>query len=239
MITRHAMLLVFSLVLVTTTATAGHKIISNNVVDKIYHPYVLPLEQEFEWRFMSRQNDDGNSLVQRLAYGRSINERVAVEVNLVGDRDQKDDFGLVSYELAARWMITEQGKYFADWGALFEIEKEVQRDAWEFTSGILVEKEFGRTSITGNYLVVYKFGNVVDNSFHSEFRMQYRYRFIPEIQPALELYTAEDFVGLGPSFMGIHRFDGQKQIKWEMGFIAGLNGDSKDHTLRASVEYEF
>ena len=239
MISRSLVLFTISLVLASGLVKAEKHESSNNVVDKIYHPYVLPLEQEFEWRLMSRQNDEGNSLVQRVAFGHSINDRLTLEAYLVGDRDEGDDFGLVAYELEARWMITEQGKYYADWGALFELEKEHQEDQWEFTTGILVEKEFGRASITSNYLLVYEFGSTIENSFHSEFRLQYRYRFIPEIQPAIELYTAEDFVGLGPSFMGIHRFEGQKQIKWELGFIAGLNGDSKDHTLRVAIEYEF
>ena len=30
----------------------------NFTVDKVYHPYVLPFEREFEWRLTSRQNDD-------------------------------------------------------------------------------------------------------------------------------------------------------------------------------------
>lgn len=238
MISRQS-LLIFAVTMLISGIAAAQERRSNNVVDKIYHPYVLPLEQEFEWRIMSRQNDEGNALVQRVSFGHSIYNRLTLQAYLVGDRDETDEFGLVAYELEARWMLTEQGKYFADWGALFEIEKEHQEDSWEFTTGILVEKEFGRSSVTSNYLMVYKFGNLVDNSFHSEFRLQYRYRFIPEIQPAIELYTAEDFVGLGPSFMGIHRFEAQKQIKWELGFIAGLNGDSKDHTLRASLEFEF
>lgn len=220
----------------TVWAVGGY---SNGVVDKVYHPYVLPLEQEFEWRFMSRQNDSGNSLVQRLGYGHSISDRVTLEAHLVGDRDQSDDFGLIAYELEARWMITEQGQYWADWGALFELDKQHDADIWEVTTGVLVEKEFGRSSLTVNYLVEYEWGNVIHSSFHTEFRLQYRYRFIPEVQPAIELYTGQEFVGIGPSFMGVHRYDRQKQLKWEVGFIAGLNGDSKDHTLRMALEYEF
>jgi hypothetical protein len=39
--------------------------------------------------------------------------------------------------------------------------------------------------------------------------------------------------------MGIQMFDGQKQFKWELGFMNGLNGDDKGHILRAAIEYEF
>ncbi|WP_416308672.1 hypothetical protein [Neptunicella sp. SCSIO 80796] len=209
------------------------------VVDKVYHPYVLANERELEWRFTSRQNDNGNVLSQRLAYGYALSDVVSVEGYLVFERDQSDDFGLQGYEIETRWMLTEQGQYWADWGVLFEVEKEHQRDNWEASAGLLVEKEFTHTSLTLNMLMIYEWGNDIANEMESEFRLKYRYRWIPELQPAIELYTGEDFVGLGPAFMGVHRYEGSKQLKWELGFIAGLNGDSKDHTLRFSLEWEF
>lgn len=208
-------------------------------VDKVYHPYVLPFEREFEWRFSSRKNDDGNALLQRIAYGQAISEYVTVEVYLVGERDEEDNFGLHSYEVETRWMLTDQGEYWADWGALFELEKGHEKDSWEVTAGLLAEKEFGRTSLTTNFLITQNWGNDASEKLQGEFRLKYRYRWIPEIQPAIEIYSSKDFLGIGPAFMGIKRFDGQQQLKWELGFIAGLNGDSSDHTLRFALEMEF
>ena len=103
----------------------------------------------------------------------------------------------------------------------------------------MFEKEFERTSLTLNALLIYEWGKDIRDEFESEFRLQYRYRWIPEIQPAIEIYSGQDFVGIGPAFMGVHRYQGQKQLKWELGFIAGFNGDNKDHTLRFAFEYEF
>jgi hypothetical protein len=60
-----------------------------------------------------------------------------------------------------------------------------------------------------------------------------------EIQPALELYAGEDYFGMGPAIMGVHRFKGQVQIKWEAGFITELSNSGKDHSFRMSLEYEF
>ncbi|GAA6183974.1 MULTISPECIES: hypothetical protein [Alteromonadaceae] len=212
-------------------------------VDKVYHPYVLPNEREVEWRFASRQNDDGNLLTQRFAFGTAVSEYMTLEFYLVAARDENDDFGLASYEVEARWMLTEQGQYWADWGALFEIEKAHDRDLWEATSGILIEKEFGSTSLTTNFLLSYVWGNDRGIDTESEvipqFRLKYRYRWHPWLQPSVEIYTGENFVGIGPAFMGIQRYQGQKQLKWELGFISGFNGDSKDHTLRFVLEYEF
>jgi hypothetical protein len=208
-------------------------------VDKVYHPYVLANEQEFEWRFTSRQSDNGNVLAQRFAYGHSVSEYLTLEGYIVGERDETGDFGLQAYEIEARWMITDQGQFWADWGMLFELEKQHKKDAFEFNTGLLFEKEFARTSLTMNALLIYEWGKDIKNEFETEFRLKYRYRYMAAFQPALEIYTGEDFVGIGPGFMGIHRYQGQKQLKWEMAFISGLNGDSKDHTLRFALEYEF
>ncbi len=218
---------------------AGFTYADNFVVDKVYHPYVLPFERKVEWRLTSRQNDNGNILQQRFAFGHALSERLILEAYIVGSRDEKDDFGVSGYELEARWMVTEQGKYWADLGMLFELEKQHQTDDWEATIGLLTEKEFGRTSLTTNIKLVYEWGQLIENEFEGEFKLKYRYRWIPEIQPAIELYVAEDYTGIGPAFMGIKRFDGRRQLKWEMGFIAGLNGDAKDHTLRLNLEFDF
>ncbi|AGP84552.1 hypothetical protein [Alteromonas mediterranea] len=211
----------------------------NFTVDKVYHPYVLPFEREFEWRLTSRQNDDGNVLMQRFSFGHALSEFMILETYLVGARDENQDFGLESYEVELRWMMTEQGRYWADWATLFELEKQHNTDDWAVKAGILTEKEFGQFSLTTNISLVYEWGQTVENEWESEFKAKFRYRWIPEVQPGLEMYVAEDFIGVGPAFMGIKRFDRQKQLKWELGFIAGLNGDSKDHTLRMSLEYEF
>lgn len=209
------------------------------VVDKVYHPYVLPNEREFEWRLFSHKETGNNKLGQRIAFGQSLTDSIMLELYLVGERDFDGDFTLTSYELETRWMLTEQGEYWADWGLLFEIEKEKQQNNWEITSGVLIEKEFGRTSFTVNAYIIYEWGDTIISEIETEFRLQYRYRFMEQLQPAIELYSGENYLGIGPAFMGIQRFDGKKQLKWEAGFITGVDSRSKGHILRVAVEYEF
>ena len=209
------------------------------VVDKVYHPYVLPNEREVEWRLLSHKESENNNLAQRFAYGQSLTDTIMLELYLVGERDINDDFSLSSYELEARWMLTEQGEYWADWGLLFEIEKVQRQKNWEVTSGVLVEKEFGRASLTFNAFIIYEWGKTIVSEFETEFRLQYRYRYLEQFQPAIELYSGENYLGVGPAFMGIQRFDGQKQLKWEVGLITGIDSRSKGHILRVAIEYEF
>ena len=209
------------------------------VVDKVYHPYVLANEQEVEWRLMSSQTDTYNRLGQRFGYGRSLSDTFALDVFLIGHRDDDLNFGLTAYEVEGRWMLTEQGQYWADWGMLFEVEKKYRTNDWEVTTGLIAEKEFGKSSLTVNFFIVQEWGDNIPSEMETEFRLKYRYRFIPEVQPAIEIYSGEDFFGLGPAFMGIHRFEGQKQLKWELGFISEVSHSGKDHTLRFALEYEF
>ncbi|MDN4503038.1 hypothetical protein QX776_11545 [Alteromonadaceae bacterium BrNp21-10] len=210
-----------------------------DVVDKVYSPYVLPFERELEWRFMSRQNDDGNELTQRFAYGHALSEFITMETYIIAARDSHGDFGLKAYEVEARWMMTEQGQFWADWGMLFEVEKQHELNIWEVSTGVLMEKEFGKVSFTANMFIVYESGSDIQDEFEFETRMKLRYRWLPQLQPAIEFYSGEDFVGVGPAVMGIQRYQGQKQLKWEMAFITGLNGNNKDHSLRFALEYEF
>lgn len=208
-------------------------------VDKVYHPYVLPLEREIEWRLGFNEQEDhpsDNNMSQRIAFGHAIGERVSVEVYLIGERNQNSHFALTAYEVEARWMITDQGEYSVDWGALFEVEKEKGQNVWEISVGLLAEKEFGQTSLTANLFFIYE---TDEKEKEAEFRLQYRYRWLPQVQPGIELFTGDDFIGIGPSFMGIQRFGGQKQLKWEAGFIFGLDDETANRSLRLGIEYEF
>jgi hypothetical protein len=87
--------------------------------------------------------------------------------------------------------------------------------------------------------LVYEWGQDIKNEWESEFRAQYRYRYRSVFQPAVELFVGEDFFGIGPGFIGLHRFDGQKQLKWEAGFITEISQSEKNHSFRLALEYEF
>ncbi|KMT66711.1 hypothetical protein [Catenovulum maritimum] len=209
------------------------------VVDKVYQPYVLPNEIEFEWRLLSRQTEKGNVLGQRIAFGKALNEQLMAEIYLVGEETNVESFALQAYEIELRWMLTEQGEMWADWGMLFELEKRHRSEDWEFTTGLLFEKELGATSLTLNAFTVYEWGKNQKNELEAEFRLKYRYRLMAELQPAIEIYTGESFIGVGPAFMGIIRIDRNRQFKWEAGFITEIKNPVKDHSFRLALEYEF
>lgn len=226
----------FLLIFALTSLTAWA---DGMVVDKVYHPYVTANEREIEWRFMTSQTEDTSLLTQRLGYGHAFREDVAIEIYMIGTRDTQSNFELSGYEIETRWMLTQQGQYWADWGLVAELEKQKAQDNFEASLGLLFEKEFGRTSLTMNAFVIREWGDTVESEWETEFRLQYRYRYQPEIQPSIEIYAGEDFIGIGPGFMGVYRIEGQKQIKWDAGFITEIAHSGKNHTFRFAIEYEF
>lgn len=212
------------------------------VVDKVYHPYVQPYEQEFEYRYVYQkqsQHQQDNDMAQKLGYGRAIAERLALELYVIAERRSPDDYHIRGYELEARYMLTEQGEYSADWGLLFELERENHEGNYEFTTGLLMEKEIGLTSLTLNALAVYEWGSSIENELEGEFRLQYRYRYLPALQPAFEFYAGENYKGAGPSLMGVHKFEQMKMLKWELAVIFAIDASTVNNTLRLALEYEF
>jgi hypothetical protein len=210
------------------------------VVDKVYQPYVLPNETEIEWRLISHDHENGNRLMQRVGVGYALSSLITMEGYLIGQREKKsNDFDLHAYELELRMMLTEQGQYAIDAGVMFEFERLYKHSDYEASAGLLLEKEFDNVSVTANAFLIYEWGENLANEFELETRLKLRYRWMPEIQPAVEVYTGENYFGMGPSAMGIVRLERQKQIKWELGFITELSQTEKDHALRLSIEYEF
>jgi hypothetical protein len=211
-------------------------------IDKIYHPYVQPQEREIEFRAIIENNRDGppgDQRLYRLGYGQSFNDSWFGEVYLIGRKNDDQSFRLDAYELEALWQITEQGEFFADWGMLFELEKQHSGNAMEFSGALLVEKEWRRWTGTANFYGIYEFGDDIDSEFETALALQARYRYSREIEPAVELYKGQDTTGLGPVVMGSWPLGGARQLRWEGGVIFGLDSDTPDQTFRVLFEYEF
>jgi hypothetical protein len=221
---------------------SGQSLEAGTVIDKIYHPYVQPLEQELEWRTIYQDEQPSvadNTWVYQLAYGRSLNDRWFAEVYLVGEKSDDQDFDIEAYELEAKWQLTEQGEFWADWGILFELEKEANEDAWEFATAVLVEKEWGKWSGTTNFWVLNKWGSDTKNELNARLNLQARYRYSKAFEPAIEFYSGPDTRGLGPALLGQVKLGNRQRLSWEIGAIFGLDSKSPNRTLRFLLEFEF
>lgn len=234
--TRHGLLLLLSALALNAQA-------DGSAIDKVYHPYVEPLERELEWRMTVADKDpqsgDRWRQLHRLGLGRAIAETVFAEVYLIAADSAEDEFALEAYELELLWQMTEQGEYAVDVGTLFELEREHGEDAWETRAAVLLEKELGRFSGTANIGLVYEWGDGIEDEWETQLALQARYRLSPLLEPALEFYAGEDSLGAGPALQGFARLGIKRGLRWEAGIILGLDRDTPDYTLRTSLEYEF
>lgn len=203
-------------------------------IDKVYHPYVQPLEREVEWRMVGADGDH----LQRLGIGQSLNDRVFVEGYLLA-AEEGDTFRLEGYELETRLQLSEQGEYAVDWGMLVELEKAHHEDEWELATALLMEKQWGKWVGAANFWLEYEWGNQIKDEFETAVAFQTRYRLSPEFEPAIEFYGGENTRALGPVAMGDVRFGPGKKLHWETGILLGLSKKTPDATLRLLAEYEF
>lgn len=231
---RRCMLLV-TLALIAHTSHAG--------IDKVYGPTVEAGEIELEMRGIyaidSNAARDG-AQKSKIALGYGIRPRIFVEGYLLFEKPANGDYTLEAYELETKFQLTEQGHYFADFGLLTEFEKTRGKDAWEFKIGPLIQKPFGNWMGTVNLLGETKFGNAASNSGEWEFlgSAQLKYLLSPRFEPGLEFYTDDDTRALGPVMVGRVNFN-RSRMKWELGWLLGLNSGTADNTVRWQFELEF
>ncbi|WP_160154661.1 hypothetical protein [Microbulbifer sp. ALW1] len=212
------------------------------LVDRVYDPYVEPLETELEWRAVRTRDTDElelNGLWQHhFSVGYGFSEHWFGEVYAIGEKKPESDFEIEAAELEAKWQLTEQGEYAADWGMLFELERKFAENQWEAAATVIAAKEWGRWTGTANFAVEYEWGRE-DEEFETELRAQARYRYTSRFEPALELYAAEDLLGIGPVAVGSWALEEGRKVRWEVGLIMGLTDESPDQSLRLLLEYEF
>ena len=239
-ISRYFTCLLFSLI--ATVSIQRPALADGSNIDKVYHPYVQPLEKEIEWRALYRSdNKQLRDRVQthRLGYGQSLNERWFAEIYLIGERSRQQNFEIDEIELEALWQMTEQGDYAADWGMLFEVERALHKNVNEVSTSLLTERQWDRWVGTANLAVIYEWGGDVDNELETALALQGKYRYSRLLEPAIEFYSSEGGQAAGPVLMGNRRLGGRKQLRWEAGVIYALDDDAADRTYKLILEFEF
>jgi len=210
-------------------------------VGRVYHPYVESLEREIELR--ANVIDDSGYDAHKdqkywLAYGFSPLDRWFAEAYVIARKDNGEALKVSGFELEALWQLTEQGEYWADWGMLFEAERETSDNIWEYSVAGLMEKELGQTSLAANLHLVYEYGGGVNNEFETYAALQWRWRFREYLEPAIEYYKGDELNAVGPVATGMVR-SGRQKVKWELGPMFGVDSKTPNLTWRMLLEYEF
>ncbi|MDB2705104.1 hypothetical protein N9Y67_01035 [Pseudomonadota bacterium] len=204
-------------------------------IDKVYHPYVQPLEREIELRMISA----GDGQKYRLGLGTALSDRLFIEGYVIGTNVNNDQLDVSAYELEVKYQLTEQGEYAMDWGVIAELEKERHEDNWEAATGLILEKEWASWSGTANLWAIYEWGDTIQNELESSLSLQARYRYSRYFEPAVEFYRGQNTSGLGPAVMGDVWFSGRNKLHWEAGVIFGLDSETDANTWRLLTEFEF
>jgi hypothetical protein len=209
-------------------------------LSRVYHPYVIPLERELEYRTLLQDTKTSSDLkqLQLLGYGQSFNENLFLEFYLISENTDGESAEISAYEVEALIQLTEQGEFWADWGLVFELEKVDSLSIWEVSSGVIIEKEWGRWSTTANLFVIYEFGDDYDEEWHTAAALQLRYRHSRFIEPSLELFSSEYGSSIGPGLGGQLRF-GLQKLNWEVGLQLALDNDAPDTYWRFLIDFEF
>jgi hypothetical protein len=210
------------------------------VVDRVYDPYVQPLETEIEWRSIVQIDDDAEDLQRHmLGIGHALSERWAAELYIAGAKASGESIGIDAFELEFKWQLTEQGEYAFDWGLAFELEHETDRRIYEGSVALLAARDLGPWTALVNAGVSYEWGSGVDNEIETELHVQTRYRLRESLEPAIELHLGQDTAVLGPALTGVHRTAPGRKLRWEAGAFFAVASNSPDLVLKLNLEYEF
>ncbi len=210
-------------------------------IAKIENPYVQQLEHEFEYEglFLDTSQTQNLEQLHRFEYGQALSDRWLVEFGVSAEELENDSLELNSYEIEAKYQITEQGEFNNDWGVIFELEKANGEDEWELGATLIALHEWQNWLGTANLKLEYEFGSDTEIELEPSLATQLRYRYKPSLEPALELFADEDGVSLGAALVGQVRLKNAKKIYWETGVFSGLSSDQADIGLRVNFEYEF
>lgn len=211
-------------------------------IDKVYHPYVDALERELEFRLLDIDGDSTGlypGQVYQVALGTSFGQSWFAEAYVIGERSADGNQSISAYEIELKKQLTEQGEYAVDVGILLEYENERKQDVQEFSAALLLEKEFGRWSATGNFFMIQEWGRDVENELETAVALKARYRYSRAFEPALEFYAGQQTLGLGPVIQGNVNLGVRKALHWQAGVILGLDDETPDRSYRLLLEYEF
>lgn len=205
-------------------------------------PYVTPLETEIEWMSLYSGDDTGNTnTYTKFGLGYGVNENLATELSIVQETSESEVSGIIeqtSYEFELKWQLSEQGEYSQDWGVLLEYETNPDTLQNEFVLGLIVAKDIKRWTATANLFGAYEWGE--EEALVAESRVQLRYRFRPQIEPALEIHVTENTQAIGPLLSGLHRVSHGSKLGWAVGVFVDKkdNGDLVE-VIEGRVQFEF
>ena len=242
---------IFSLVIVTIVmlpkpASAAHK---------VYYPTVELGETEIELRAHVTNDDDAfldNEQKYKLGVGKGFNSYWFSELYAEIEKPAGEDaYELESFEWENLFQLTEQGKYWADWG--FLVEYSLARES-EYPDKIeltpIMQKELGRHLYTLNLTLEREFGDNAEDEWELGYAMQFKWMGEQTMEFGVELFgelgeatdwnsSSDQVHEAGPVMMGKIKTGTGTAWKYQLGILFGLTTPTPEATLAGQLEYEF
>ena len=225
---------------------------------KLHYPIIDYRELEFEHNgsigFDKRDSglSNGQSYVTEIEYGLFPWWKPGIEGEWAADPGENLRFEATTFE--NYFQLAPQGKYWLDLGFFAEYSHAASRaDADAFTFGPLVQKEqiLGNLDLlhTANLLFSKEVGRNRSDETPIALAWQTRLRLDPRFEPGLEYYgqllpiegpteTGRPQHRFGPVLIGLFNFYQYGKLRYEMGYLFGLNRATEQGTVRWRLEYE-
>ncbi len=233
---------------------------------KLHSPIVDYREVEFEHNGDVTLDKSGSgknnaqSFTYELGYGVTPWWEPEIEGEFETEPGQNQRFVATTFENT--FQLTEQGKYWADIGFFAEYSHAPTRTGPDsFTFGPLVQKQadtlFGLdlghdTLHTLNLLVTKEIGTNREDATPLSIAWQSRLRLNAYFEPGIEYYGQVSSIAgastsdqkepvqhrLGPVLVGQYNMYGYGKIKYELGYLFGLNAATERGAVRWRLEYE-
>lgn len=229
--------------------TGGRAHAAIHVMSPIVEQGEFEIETAADRRFDKNDNlDDAQSQNVDIGYG--VNSFWATELETQWKQDPMGSRHYDSTSWENRFQLLPQGKYWLDAGLFAEYERVAQTDDHNnATVGLLLQKELGQNVTTVNFLLNREFDTGGAAGAQVDYRVQTRWRWYAAFQPGLELYGEPGRLGnleaesdqrtrLGPVVTGVLPLGLPGKMKYELGYLYGLNHSSEQGTVRALFEYE-
>ena len=221
--------------------------------DYVITPTVEEGEREVDLKFGTAKARDGSRQSKNsLGLGWGATSWWFTEVYAIWQKNPGERHGFDAWEWENKFQLTETGKYPVDIGLLLEVERPKDRtEGYEFRWGPLLQADLTPNVQANLNLLLAKHVRAAEGApAELGYQWQLKYRW----QPMLE-FGAQGFGAVGPwrhwdasseqtHIAGPAVFGritvGQRQfIKYNAGWLIGLNDHAPRNTLWLQAEYEF
>jgi hypothetical protein len=223
---------------------------------KVYTPLIETGVLEFEYRGARTFDSDpakNDAEAQKLSIGYGLTSWWFVEVYGAWARDPGGSTHFDGTEWESVFQLTEPGEYWANFGLLAEYERVANRksDSDEIVIGPLIERDFGPVTADLNLMFTRQIGpNITERGIGFGYRLQTRWRLLPQFQPGIEAYGDLGPIGavnplreqqhlIGPAIQGRFTLGSiPGNLQYNAGYLFGLTRGSPGGAVKLVLEYE-